>query len=227
MGNYERMGFGGVETCHSISMDDDWGIGNSSVALCNDLARDSRSKLDKCFFGCKGKCELQRGLLRLAPSCSTSESQPPFTNSPSTTLALCPPSEPTHRSLLRVFNPLNHFSIVKMLRTGAVKALQAITRTHVPRQLPAFRSQLSSSYLQSSRIAPAFAVPSIRCYSASAGLTKPEVQGRIMDLLKNFDKVRYQRIEIFSRNILSNNVSGHRCIKGTYLKRVCNTRTCC
>jgi NADH dehydrogenase (ubiquinone) 1 alpha/beta subcomplex 1 len=29
-----------------------------------------------------------------------------------------------------------------------------------------------------------------RCYSASAGLTKEEVQGRIMDLLKNFDKVR-------------------------------------
>ncbi|KEF52584.1 NADH dehydrogenase (ubiquinone) 1 alpha/beta subcomplex 1 [Exophiala aquamarina CBS 119918] len=76
-----------------------------------------------------------------------------------------------------------------MLRTGAVKALQAITRIQVPRQLPAFRSQISSSYLQSSRIAPAFSVPSIRCYSASAGLTKPEVQGRIMDLLKNFDKI--------------------------------------
>ncbi|KAK5064497.1 hypothetical protein LTR84_000330 [Exophiala bonariae] len=76
-----------------------------------------------------------------------------------------------------------------MLRTGAVKALQAITRTQVPRQLPAFRSQITSSYLQSSQVTPAFAISSIRCYSASAGLTKPEVQGRIMDLLKNFDKV--------------------------------------
>jgi len=29
----------------------------------------------------------------------------------------------------------------------------------------------------------------IRYYSAPAGLSKPEVEGRIMDLLKNFDKV--------------------------------------
>jgi hypothetical protein len=30
----------------------------------------------------------------------------------------------------------------------------------------------------------------VRCYSASAGLSQDEVTGRIMDLLKNFDKVR-------------------------------------
>ena len=30
----------------------------------------------------------------------------------------------------------------------------------------------------------------VRCYSAPAGLSKQEVEGRIMDLLKNFDKVR-------------------------------------
>lgn len=29
-----------------------------------------------------------------------------------------------------------------------------------------------------------------RCYSAAAGLSKQEVEGRIVDLLKNFDKVR-------------------------------------
>lgn len=29
----------------------------------------------------------------------------------------------------------------------------------------------------------------IRCYAASSGLSKDEVQGRILDLLKNFDKV--------------------------------------
>ncbi|KAF2402151.1 acyl carrier protein [Trichodelitschia bisporula] len=32
-------------------------------------------------------------------------------------------------------------------------------------------------------------VPAMRWYSASAGLSKDEVQGRILDLLKNFDKV--------------------------------------
>jgi hypothetical protein len=79
---------------------------------------------------------------------------------------------------------------VKMFRAGVARALYAVTRTQVPRQLPAFRSQISSSLLQSSRITPSFVLPSIRCYSAPAGLSKDEVQGRIMDLLKNFDKVR-------------------------------------
>ena len=79
---------------------------------------------------------------------------------------------------------------VKMIRAGAVRALYAATRTQVPRQLPAFRSRISTSLLQSSRVTPSFVVPSIRYYSAPAGLSKDEVQGRIMDLLKNFDKVR-------------------------------------
>jgi hypothetical protein len=30
----------------------------------------------------------------------------------------------------------------------------------------------------------------MRCYSAPAGLSKAEVEGRIIDLLKNFDKVQ-------------------------------------
>lgn len=180
-------------------------------------------KLDKCFFGCKGKC-----------SCCSDDSDlllPLFDIRISTTidhplLSLLP--QPPQRPLLLVPDPRITSPFVKMLRTGAVKALQAITRTQVPRQLPAFRSRISSSYLQSSQIAPAFAVPSIRCYSASAGLTKPEVQGRIMDLLKNFDKVRHRRIELFCNQIhFSNNVSGHRCIKGTCLKRACNTYPCC
>ncbi|KIY02662.1 uncharacterized protein Z520_01127 [Fonsecaea multimorphosa CBS 102226] len=76
-----------------------------------------------------------------------------------------------------------------MIRAGAVRALYAATRTQVPRQLPAFRSRISTSLLQSSRVTPSFVVPSIRYYSAPAGLSKEEVQGRIMDLLKNFDKV--------------------------------------
>ena len=77
-----------------------------------------------------------------------------------------------------------------MMRTGAMRALYVATRTQVARQLPSFRSQASASLLQSSRVAPSFAAKSIRFYSAPAGLSKDEVQGRIMDLLKNFDKVR-------------------------------------
>ncbi|EXJ95614.1 NADH dehydrogenase (ubiquinone) 1 alpha/beta subcomplex 1 [Capronia coronata CBS 617.96] len=76
-----------------------------------------------------------------------------------------------------------------MFRVGAVRALYAVTRAQVPRQLPAFRSRISSSLLQSSRVAPSLVVSGIRSYSAPGGLSKEEVQGRIMDLLKNFDKI--------------------------------------
>ena len=74
-----------------------------------------------------------------------------------------------------------------MYRTAAVRALRAATRAPVLRQTPMIRQ---TPFLQSSKATPAFAIQSIRCYSAPAGLSKDEVQGRIMDLLKNFDKVR-------------------------------------
>jgi NADH dehydrogenase (ubiquinone) 1 alpha/beta subcomplex 1, acyl-carrier protein len=41
------------------------------------------------------------------------------------------------------------------------------------------------------QIALARRFQAIRCYSAPAGLSKEEVQGRIMDLLKGFDKVGF------------------------------------
>lgn len=79
---------------------------------------------------------------------------------------------------------------IKMLRTVAVRALRASSTRQVTRRLMNARSQSITSSFRSSRIAPTFAVSSIRCYSAPSGLAKEEVQGRIMDLLKNFDKVR-------------------------------------
>ena len=82
----------------------------------------------------------------------------------------------------------NSALITKMLRTGAVRALRAATRAPALRQATPVRSQLPS-LLQSSRATTPFAVQSIRCYSAPSGLSNQEVQGRIMDLLKNFDKV--------------------------------------
>ena len=78
-----------------------------------------------------------------------------------------------------------------MLRTAVIQSLRCASRSAVRTQLPA------------RRIAPCLAVPAnrsfpaqkfqARCYSAPAGLSKPEVEGRIMDLLKNFDKVGAQR----------------------------------
>ena len=57
------------------------------------------------------------------------------------------------------------------------------------------RAQVGRLSLASPRRKPLAAtapvVISARRYSAPAGLTKQEVEGRIMDLLKNFDKVGY------------------------------------
>ncbi len=89
-------------------------------------------------------------------------------------------------------NPIyNKQSLFMMLRTAVIQSLRCASRSAVRTQLPA------------RRIAPCLAVPAnrsfpaqkfqARCYSAPAGLSKPEVEGRIMDLLKNFDKVGAQR----------------------------------
>lgn len=46
-----------------------------------------------------------------------------------------------------------------------------------------------SSFVQPKQITPSVYFQAVRCYAASAGLSRDEVTGRIMDLLKNFDKV--------------------------------------
>lgn len=53
----------------------------------------------------------------------------------------------------------------------------------------------------------------MRCYSAAAGLGKPEVEGRIVDLLKNFDKVRGWN-ECLGELVLTACL-GYRCFEGT------------
>jgi hypothetical protein len=76
-----------------------------------------------------------------------------------------------------------------MLRTAAIRALRAASSPQIVRQITSARPQNLNTFLRSSQAAPSLAIPSIRFYSAPAGLSKDEVQGRIMDLLKNFDKV--------------------------------------
>lgn len=48
----------------------------------------------------------------------------------------------------------------------------------------------SSPIARPAQLAPRFAIQPVRLYSAPAGLAKDEVEGRIVNLLKNFDKVR-------------------------------------
>lgn len=72
---------------------------------------------------------------------------------------------------------------------SALRSLRAVPR--VPRT-PA-SSLRSSPVARPSRIAPVFSCQAVRLYSAPAGLQKNEVEGRIVNLLKNFDKVRVIR----------------------------------
>ena len=51
---------------------------------------------------------------------------------------------------------------------------------------PAVRSSL---FQAKQPMVPAARFQAVRCYSAAASLGKDEIEGRIMDLLKNFDKV--------------------------------------
>ena len=52
-----------------------------------------------------------------------------------------------------------------------------------------------SAFAQPRQITPSVYFQAVRCYAASAGLSQDEVTGRIMDLLKNFDKVMGMRLE--------------------------------
>lgn len=77
-----------------------------------------------------------------------------------------------------------------MLRTAILRAARSAS-SQVVRKSSAIGRPIAITYTSpSSRLAPtAFQIS--RCYSAAASLSKPEVEGRIVDLLKNFDKVGF------------------------------------
>jgi NADH dehydrogenase (ubiquinone) 1 alpha/beta subcomplex 1, acyl-carrier protein len=79
-----------------------------------------------------------------------------------------------------------------MFRTVLLKSARSAASQAVRRAGPITRS---ASAIQTFQYAPSV-FNAARCYSAAAGLAKPEVEGRIVDLLKNFDKVRLHELEI-------------------------------
>lgn len=98
-----------------------------------------------------------------------------------------------------------------MFRSSLVRA----SRASVPSvQAPIVRKAIVTPFSFSRSIAPRVAVPAFRCYSAHAGLNRDEVQGRILDLLKNFDKVSL--IKDWLRHVTDLCASGQRRIKGTH-----------
>ncbi|KAI9052453.1 hypothetical protein LZ554_003798 [Drepanopeziza brunnea f. sp. 'monogermtubi'] len=75
-----------------------------------------------------------------------------------------------------------------MFRTALLRSVRSATRQVAQKSGAIARPAAQSYILSQSRFAPS-AFQAVRCYSAAAGLSKTEVEGRIVDLLKNFDKV--------------------------------------
>lgn len=68
--------------------------------------------------------------------------------------------------------------------TRSARSLAQATRTQQP-----FVQRAVASPFQTRISQPAFAVSAVRSYASGSGLGQDEVTGRILDLLKNFDKV--------------------------------------
>ena len=82
-----------------------------------------------------------------------------------------------------------------MFRTALLRSARQAIRAAPQCQTSIARPAARSSLFQSKRKTPAAYFQAVRCYSAHAGLSRDEVQERILDLLKNFDKVKmYARI---------------------------------
>ncbi|KAF2747061.1 hypothetical protein M011DRAFT_519364 [Sporormia fimetaria CBS 119925] len=77
-----------------------------------------------------------------------------------------------------------------MFRTALLRSARQIVRAAPRCATPIARPAARGSLFQIQQAAPAVRFQAVRCYSASAGLSRDEVVGRIMDLLKNFDKVQ-------------------------------------
>lgn len=110
-----------------------------------------------------------------------------FSNRASTPSTFSPP----HRS------SLPHPAIPPtMFRTALLRSARQAIRAAPRCQAPIGRPVARSSLFQAKQITPAARFQAVRCYASSSGLSKDEVEGRIMDLLKNFDKVTTVRWDV-------------------------------
>lgn len=76
-----------------------------------------------------------------------------------------------------------------MFRSTLPRCSRALSQYAARTQMPIARYVKPSMYIPSFQFSSRFAASNLRHYSAPAGLAKPEVEGRILDILKNFDKV--------------------------------------
>ncbi|KAI4189051.1 MAG: hypothetical protein L6R41_001718 [Letrouitia leprolyta] len=79
-----------------------------------------------------------------------------------------------------------------MIRAAAFQSARRASRVTIKSQIPSSRIVVPCLSIQPSAYVPTKIAQTARWYSAPAGLSKQEVEGRIMDLLKGFDKVTDQ-----------------------------------
>lgn len=77
-----------------------------------------------------------------------------------------------------------------MFRSAIVRSLRASAPRAAVRTPAPFQIRSSPIAARVPQFTPCFVSQTVRAYSAPAGLNKDEVEGRIVNLLKNFDKVR-------------------------------------
>ncbi|KAJ5122613.1 Acyl carrier protein (ACP) [Penicillium atrosanguineum] len=76
-----------------------------------------------------------------------------------------------------------------MFRSAIARSLRASAPRVAVKTPASFQIRSSPIAARVPQFTPVFVSQSIRAYSAPAGLNKEEVEGRIVNLLKNFDKV--------------------------------------
>ncbi|KAI9680784.1 MAG: hypothetical protein M1817_004224 [Caeruleum heppii] len=76
-----------------------------------------------------------------------------------------------------------------MFRTALLRSVRGLATSATRSAGPVIRPIRPVSSASVARLAPITRFQAVRCYSAHAGLAREEVEGRIMDVLKNFDKV--------------------------------------
>jgi hypothetical protein len=78
-----------------------------------------------------------------------------------------------------------------MFRTVIIAASRAAQTGAIRRPAPVFRALPQPRNIVLKQATPSWSFQAVRCYAAAAGLNKDEVTGRILELLKNFDKVGF------------------------------------
>ncbi len=91
-----------------------------------------------------------------------------------------------------------------MFRSAIVRSLRASAPRSAIKTAAPF--QIRSSPI-AARFTPSLVSQTIRCYSAPGGLSKDEIEGRIVNLLKNFDKVREPVIFVDSQSDLLSHIA--------------------